>query len=102
MNDELEISLRAPAEAAARTIVLASLVRRLALEPGVGDAGDEAVAEAFDLRAWLTGEGLDAAMTPREAELFKRPPGSLTPDEIAGSSWQGEALAVLAWALELV
>jgi hypothetical protein len=101
MDDELEITLRAPAEAAARAIVLASLLRRLALEPGVGDAGDDAAAEAFDLRQWLSSEGLDADMTPHEAAIISRQPGSLTPDEIADLSWQGEALGALNWALGL-
>jgi Domain of unknown function (DUF4272) len=102
VDDELEITLRAPAEAAARAIVLASLLRRLALEPTVGEAGEDPAAEVFDLRQWLIGEGLDAAMTPREAEFIRRSPGSLTPNEIADISWQGEALAALAWALGLV
>jgi hypothetical protein len=102
VDDELEITLHSPADAAARAIVLASLLRRLALEPTIGDAGDDAAAEAFDLRQWLASEGLGAAMTPRETELLSRSPGSLTPDEIADISWQGEALATLAWTLGLV
>lgn len=101
-DDELEIELRPPAEAAARVIVLAAVCRRAFLESRPADADGDPEAEQFDLAAWLREEGLDAQVTSQERHLLDVPIGRLDPDKAADASWQSEALAALGWALGLL
>jgi hypothetical protein len=98
-GDEIEINLRPPREVAARIIVLGTLLRRLTLEHVEGSEDSDAVEEAYDLLAWLSEQGLDAALTPRESDLLAAPVGSLDPGEVTETSWQSEGLAAIAWAV---
>jgi hypothetical protein len=98
-EDEIEITLRQPAEVAARAIVLASLLRRLALEDVSASDADHARNEAFDLREWLREQGLTAALTPEETVPFDLQVGQLAASARTETSWQAEGLAVLIWAL---
>lgn len=98
-DDEIDIHLRDPAHIAARAIVVATVLRRLALEQL--DKGDEneATAEAFDLREWLREQRLTDEMTSHEQSLMSRPRGGLADTERLEETWQGEGLLVLVWAL---
>jgi Domain of unknown function (DUF4272) len=98
-EDEIDIELRPAHEVAARVIVLATVLRRLALERG--DDSDDARGDAFDLREWLREQNLVSAATMRELALLNHPVESLAPDEIAEWSWQGIGFVTLAWALGL-
>lgn len=101
-DDELDIDLRSPAEVAARCIVLACLIRRLAIESLAQDRIDEGLAgEAFDLRAWLQTERLWLNLDASEAAFLGRPLGDLSDDEMATIARQSEGLASLGWALGL-
>jgi hypothetical protein len=97
-EDEIDVTIRPAREVAARAIVLATLLRRLALERGK-DAAEEANAEAFDLREWLRDHGLLDAASARERALLARPATTLSDDEIAVWSWQGAALEAISWSL---
>jgi hypothetical protein len=97
-HDEIEINLRQPREVAKRIIVLGTVLRRLALEHADRDSEGDAAEEAFDLRAWLSEQELDAALTLRESDLLAAPVGTLDPGAVAETSWQGEGLAAIAWA----
>lgn len=99
MDDEIEIELRPPAEVARRVIVLATLLRRIALEDAASVDAREAEGEAFDLREWLQGEGLRSAATEREAVILAAPVGRLQSATCIEISWQGEAMAALLWVL---
>ena len=98
-EDEIDVELRTPAEARARILILAAVLRRLALEEALLDAAGELLGDAFDERAWLQDQGLAGDLTPRESVLLDSPVGSSTPEEIAHFSWQGEAMVALAWAV---
>ena len=102
LNPELdiEINLRAPAEVAARVILLAAICRRAYLERAeVDDGSDDPEADRFDLVAWLRTEGLDPVAAPSERHLLQTRLGRLGSDKIDAASWQTEALAALAWAM---
>ena len=99
MDDEIDITLRQPREAAERIIVLGSILRRLALEHVDRDSDGDAAEEVFDLRAWLSEQGLDVTLTARESELLASPVGRLDPAAVAEASWQSEGLAALSWAV---
>jgi len=98
-DEEIDIELRTPAEARARILILAAVLRRLALEDALPDPAGELLGDAFDERAWLQDQGLAGDLTPRESALLDRPVGSSAQEEIAEASWQGEALTALAWAV---
>jgi hypothetical protein len=97
--DEIDVELRPPQEVRARILILASVLRRLALEnaPLAGD-GDP-LADAFDEREWLRDQGLASQLTAREAALLDSPLGSIGAEMTMNVSWQGEALVALAWAI---
>lgn len=99
LDDELDIELRPATAVAARAIIVAAVLHRLAMERAE-TATDEAD-EAFDLREWLREQRLLDLAAPDERELLERTAGSLTHEEVSRWSWQGEALAALAWALQL-
>ncbi|MDP9356132.1 MAG: DUF4272 domain-containing protein [Chloroflexota bacterium] len=100
---DIEINLRAPAEVAARVIVLAAVCHRAYLERAEGDDGaDDPEAERFDLVAWLRTEGLDPIASPVERHLLQTRLGRLGSDETDAASWQTEALAALAWAMGIL
>ena len=98
-QDEIDVELRSPAEVRARIIILAALLRRMALEQALLDEEGDPHADAFDEREWLRDQGLARELTTREAALLEGPLGSLEPELIIEVSWHGEALATLAWAV---
>jgi hypothetical protein len=100
-DDEIEISLRDSADVARRAIVLASLLRRLALEDVDASDANDVIGEAFDLREWLRDEKLATALTAGEVAIVDRPPGALAAFERINASWQAEGLATLIWSLGL-
>lgn len=115
---EIEIRLRAPRQVAARLLVLAAVCRRAFLEREPGALGrgeddadeddeadpnpEDAETERFDLTAWLRQARLDRAATPAERDLLHTRVGHLSPEDVTAATWQGEALAVLAWAAALL
>ena len=98
-DDDLEITLRDPADVARRAIVLASLLRRLALEDVASTDVTDAQAEAFDLREWLREQDLSEAMTKVERAIIDCPPAGLSDPERIDASWRAESLAALCWSL---
>jgi hypothetical protein len=98
-QDEIDVELRTPAEVRARILVLSAIVRRLALENAPSDDAGDRLGDAFDEREWLRDQGLAGELTLGEASLLSSPPGTLAPDAIVETSWQGEALVALAWAI---
>lgn len=98
-QDEIDVELRHPAEIRARILILAAVLRRLALENAPPDDVGDRLGDAFDEREWLQDQGLAGELTTREAALLNSPPGSLAPEAIVEASWQGEALIALAWAI---
>ena len=98
-EDEIDVELRTAEEVGARVVVLASMLRRLALEDASQDGVGDLLADAFDEREWLRDQGLAGALTAREAAFLDSPLGSIAPEAIQEISWQGEALAALAWAV---
>jgi hypothetical protein len=98
-QDEIDVELRTPVEVRARVLVLAALLRRLALENAPTDDVGDQLGDAFDEREWLRDQGLAGQLTTREEALLSSPPGALAPGVIVEASWQGEALIALAWAI---
>jgi hypothetical protein len=98
-QDEIEIELRSPAEIRTRILILATVLRRLALEAAPLDGESAPIAEAFDEREWLREQGLASELTSGEAALLDSPVGSIAPESTIEASWQGEALFALAWAI---
>jgi hypothetical protein len=98
-HGEIDVELRTPSEIRARILILAAVLRRLALENAPPDDAVDRLGDAFDEREWLRDQGLGDELTLREAALLGAPLGTLTPEAIAEASWQGEALIALAWAI---
>jgi Domain of unknown function (DUF4272) len=98
-HDEIDVELRAPNEVRARILILATVLRRLALENAAVNDSDELSAEAFDQREWLREQGLARELTAGEATLLESPLGAVAPEAIIDVSWQGEALMALAWGI---
>src|SRR5918998_5963322 len=92
---EIDIEIRSSVEVRTRILILAAVLRRLALEGAALEAGSEPIAEAFDEREWLREQGLSRNLTPGEAALLDSPLGSVAPESIIETSWQGEALVTL-------
>lgn len=68
----------------------------------IAEAEAESAGDTYaQSRAWLTANGLDAEIEPRERAFLDRALGSAADEEIAAGSWRAEGLAVLAWALGL-
>ena len=101
---EIDITLQPLPLAAARLLVVGAVCRRafLELDPVAADATDDPEGDRFDLTAWLTEEGLDPFVSVAERQLLNRRLGRLSPEEAEAASWQIEAAAALAWALEIV
>jgi hypothetical protein len=98
-QDEIDVELCSSAGIRARILILAAVLRRLALENAPPDDMHDRLGDAFDEREWLQDQGLASELTPREAALLNSPPGSLPTEMIVEASWQGEALIALAWAI---
>jgi hypothetical protein len=101
-QDEINVELRFPVEIRTRILILATVLRRLALETAPINGDGNPIAEAFDEREWLRDQGLALELTPREAALLDSPVGSIAPEATIEISWQGEALVVLGWAIGAV
>jgi hypothetical protein len=99
---EIDIELRTPEQVRARILILSAILRRLALETTPQDGNGDPLADAFDEREWLRDQGLQHQVTAREAALLDSPIGAIAAEAIAEVSWQGEALASLAWAVGVV
>jgi hypothetical protein len=99
---EIDIELRAPEEVRARILILSAILRRLALETAPQDGKGDPLADAFDEREWLRDQGLQHQVTAREAALLDSPIAAIAAEAIPEVSWQGEALASLAWAVGVV
>src|SRR5215211_5649887 len=98
-QDEIDVELRSPIEVRTRILILASVLRRLALEnPTVDDVSDLS-AEAFDEREWLRAQDLTGELTPMEAALLGSALGAVAPEVLSSASWEGEALVALGWAV---
>lgn len=98
-EDEIDVELRSPVEVRTRVLILAAVLRRLALENlSIGERGDLS-AEAFDEREWLREQDLACEITPGEAALLGSPLGSIPPEVVSEATWQGEALVALGWAV---
>jgi hypothetical protein len=66
----------------------------------IAEAEAESAGDTYaQSRAWLTANGLDDEIEPRERAFLDRSLGAASDDEIAQGSWRAEGLAVLAWAL---
>jgi len=98
-EDEIDVQLRSPVEVRTRILILAAVLRRLALEsPSVDDGGDLS-AEAFDEREWLREKDLVSELTPGEAALLDSQPRSVAPEAVSEASWEVESLVALGWAV---
>jgi hypothetical protein len=111
-DDEIDVTVRPPADIAARLIVLAALITRAGLERAdpssdVDVENDEENEptdpdqERFDLLAWLDTERIGPALTMEERRILRAPVGSLDPEHVESSAWWAESLAALAWAASL-
>jgi hypothetical protein len=97
-----------PQDAAKRALCLASLVLRAQAEydlhPAPGDfppRGPKTLADFVEKQnEWLRRQGLWIAASRRERQLFAKPLGTWTAQEVADGQWREEALAVIAWALD--
>lgn len=98
-DDEIEIELREPAVVAERVILLASLLRRLAVEGGADRGASAAQAEVFDEREWLREQKLFSSLTDLERSVLEAPLGYIAESDRIAVSWQIEALAALLWSL---
>jgi len=86
-EDEPE-SIRSAPEIARRAIALFGVV-------GVGLGADR-----DEVLQWLTAEGLDDSLTPRERVMLEGPAPS--PKQLLNAGWQSEALLMLLWALKRI
>jgi hypothetical protein len=98
-QDEIDIEIRSSVEVRIRILILAAVLRRLVLEEASRGGDSEPIGEAFDERAWLREQGLSGNLTPGEEALLDNPLGSVAPEVIIESSWQGEAVVALSWAI---
>jgi len=98
-EDEIDVEIRSSLEIRSRILILAAVLRRLALEAAAQENDTEPLADAFDEREWLREQGLSEDLTPGEATLLDSPPGSVASEVITETSWQGEALVALGWAV---
>src|SRR5215210_7786711 len=101
-QDDIDVQLRSSVEIRTRILILATILRRLALEdPAIDDRSDVS-AEAFDEREWLREQGMVGELMAGEAAILDSPLGSIAPEAIGEASWQGEALVALGWAIGAV
>jgi hypothetical protein len=98
-QDEIDIEIRSSIEVRTRILILAAVLRRLALEGAPLEGDSEPIADAFDEREWLREQGLSQDLSPGEAGLLDIALGSVAPEAIIDTSWQGEALVTLSWAI---
>ncbi len=86
----------APPEAdvvAGRALMVGALVERSRLE------SKRDVARAAALVEWVDANGLFGNLGPEGVDLFERPLGEWTDDDLDAVDWTGEELRVLLWAL---
>jgi hypothetical protein len=101
-EDDIDVELRSPVEVRTRILILASILRRLALENANSEERGDLPDEVFDEREWLREHALVGDLTAGEATLLESPLGSVAPEAIIEASWQGEALIALGWAIGAV
>lgn len=91
--------IAAPPEAdvvAGRALMVGALVERSRLE------SKRDAARAAELMEWVDANGLFGNLGPEGVDLFERPLGEWTDDDIDAVDWTGEELRVLLWALNKV
>lgn len=81
-----------------RLVVLVAVAARTLTEY---DGRDLQEARA-GIAQWVHAAGASAELEPHEAAILQRPAGQVDDAELAYGTWQIEAAAVLAWALELL
>jgi hypothetical protein len=86
-----------PQRVAARSMVLAAVACRGAIEKGNGDPDAEEIHRK--IMPWLESIGAAGELEPRESSLITTPLGLLDQKAQINASWQAEGMAVLAWAL---
>lgn len=96
LEEILDIELRPAAEVAARSIIIATMLRRLTLD--LSPAHD-AAGEVFDLREWLKAEGLWQQAMQDERAFLIRPANSANDDIDVDAALLAEDLKILDWAL---
>jgi hypothetical protein len=84
-------------EVATRVVALTTLFLRAGIEGHAHHGGGGELPQGF--RDRLSQPEIAGALSPREAELIARAPGTWTPQEYLGASWRLEALGCLLWAL---
>ncbi|HEX7653849.1 MAG TPA: DUF4272 domain-containing protein, partial [Verrucomicrobiae bacterium] len=82
-----------------RIFCLSACACRANLEGGAGHPDAQAVHK--QIRPWLKAVNAEADLEPWEAKLLDKPLGKLEPAEHVKSSWCGEGVVLLAWALQL-
>lgn len=95
--DELEFNPPSAQRVAARALALAAMVCRSSLEADAGNTNAESV--RGDVVAWIESVGVDAELEDPERTFLRAPLGTLPRQAVINASWQGEGMAVLAWAL---
>jgi hypothetical protein len=95
--EEIELTPPTARQVAARALVVSAVVCRGFIDSGLGKPGMEAMHGR--LLNWLHRLGLAEAIEPAELETLQAPLGTLPAEERVDATWQGECLAVLAWAL---
>lgn len=103
-DDTIEIELRSRDEIARRVVVLASLVRRAAMEASAPDVGAgeqdafERETDRFELYSWAVKELGDSA-TADELSLLRAPAGALLADDIDQCLAASGPAQALRWSL---
>jgi len=102
-SDEIDIMLRPATIVGRRMVVLATLCRRAFLESkqASSELDDDPEGDRFDLRMWLHDHQLDDELIAEEVHVLETNAGDLSADDATALSWNSEALAALAWAVEL-
>jgi hypothetical protein len=66
----------------------------------IAEAEAESAGDTYaQSRAWLTSNGIDEELEPRERAFLDLRLGGASDDDVSYGSWRAEGLAVLAWSL---
>jgi hypothetical protein len=93
--------------AAFRALCLGALITRGEIEHNLRTQDDDDHREEFerdsaDLSAWANTQDVSHYLSEHEKELFARPAGEWTRQEIINAGWRTEGLGCLLWALSLL